>query len=77
MYWVEGNLDRDGGSNFTSIGASHASNNGVVSGSPNIDYHLNIQIKNMKEVSYTLTLDKFPRYEGYISINGGKFNTLY
>lgn len=28
MYWVEGNLDRDGGSNFTSIGASHASNNG-------------------------------------------------
>lgn len=49
----------------------------VVSGSPNINYHLNIQIKNRKEISYTLTLDKFPRYEGYISINGGKFNTLY
>ncbi|MBD0379582.1 DUF3238 domain-containing protein [Paenibacillus sp. WST5] len=77
MYWNEYNLDSDGGSDFTSIGATTSQRNELVYGSPPLDYTTNVQIRNKSEVSFTVTLDKFPSYEGYISINGGSFNTLY
>jgi hypothetical protein len=44
---------------------------------PSIDYTATVEINNMKEVTVTYTIDKFPSYEAYISINGGNFNTLY
>jgi hypothetical protein len=49
----------------------------LVPGAPDIDYLATIEISNKSEVKTTLSLDKFPAFEGYISINGGRFNSLY
>ncbi|MFD2330790.1 DUF3238 domain-containing protein [Cohnella sp. GCM10020058] len=77
MFWSEGNLSPNGGSNYTSIGASTSAGNPLVVGAPAIDYTTNIKIAGKQYVTVTTSLDKFPAYEGYLSINGGPFNTLY
>ncbi|CAM3016972.1 hypothetical protein PASE110613_12570 [Paenibacillus sediminis] len=72
MYFSEYNLSNNGGINYTKIGAHTAWNNPLVPGAPDIDYLATVEITNKSEVKTTLSLDKFPAYEGYISINGGK-----
>lgn len=77
MSWSEGNLAPNGGSTYTSIGASTSTGNPLVLGAPTIDYITNIKITGYSNVTVTTRTDLFPAYEGYISINGGAFNTLY
>ncbi|GAA0136291.1 hypothetical protein YSY43_31320 [Paenibacillus sp. YSY-4.3] len=77
MSWSEGNLARNGGSSYTSVGASASTGNPLVVGAPTIDYITNVKITGYRKVTVTTTTDLFPAYEGYISINGGVFNTLY
>ncbi|MBW7476076.1 DUF3238 domain-containing protein [Paenibacillus oenotherae] len=76
MSWAT-NLDKSGDSNYTIINAVTSARNELSSGSPSLDYSVKIKISNMSRITVSGTLDKFPSYEGYISINGGNFNTLY
>ncbi|MFC6547154.1 RHS repeat-associated core domain-containing protein [Cohnella cellulosilytica] len=71
------NLDRDGKSNFTIFTATTSARNELSLGSPSLDYSVLITISNMNQIKVSGTVDKFPSYEGYISINGGNFNSLY
>jgi hypothetical protein len=76
MYFTS-NLEKEGQSNFTEVHAGTSARNELSTGSPSLDYSATIQISNKQDVSVEVTLDKFPSYEGYISINGGQFNNLY
>jgi hypothetical protein len=76
MYFTS-NLNTKGDSNFTLLNAGTSARNELSKGSPSLDYSAQVKITNKSDVSVSVSLDKFPSYEGYISINGGSFNELY
>ncbi|MCS7464397.1 DUF3238 domain-containing protein [Paenibacillus doosanensis] len=76
MYFTS-NLNTSGNSNFTMINAVTSASNELSLGAPSLDYSASMKITNKSNISVSVTTDKFPSYEGYASINGGSFNTLY
>ncbi|WP_249862978.1 DUF3238 domain-containing protein [Paenibacillus konkukensis] len=44
---------------------------------PSLDSWVRVDITNQSDVLVFYQTDFFPSYEGYISINGGSFNTMY
>jgi hypothetical protein len=81
MRWIQLDLDPDGGSNLTQLMVVTRSGNpipgyGIIEAPP-IDYTISLEINRKEEVTVTAITDKFPSYEGYISINGENFNKLF
>jgi RHS repeat-associated protein len=56
MYWTQYNMNYQGNSNFTDIGATTHSGNPLVLGAPDIDYYAHITITDKKEVNVSLSL---------------------
>ncbi|MCM3271786.1 DUF3238 domain-containing protein [Paenibacillus elgii] len=71
------NLNKKGNSNFTMVNIGTSAGNELSLGAPPLDYSASVKILNKSIVSISVQTDKFPSYEGYISINGGSFNKLY
>ncbi|KRF28664.1 DUF3238 domain-containing protein [Paenibacillus sp. Soil787] len=71
------NFNQPGVTDSITLGAGAVVSNELSFGAPSIDYSATIKIKNKSEIESSITLDKFPSYEGYVSINGGDFNPLY